>query len=174
MNNLRAKQEGAVLIISMVILLLLGIIASITAQTNALQLQMAGNDEAKSDAVQRALGIVDAIMGDENNTPIVGGIGYKICAVSGASDEDCDAQMIDIAEELADIQLPNTSATFHATRVGPLETTIPVMSENMANSASQYRAVRYEIVSEFDGTEVKLGRARVAQGVLVKIPAPGQ
>ena len=58
--------------------------------------------------------------------------------------------------------------------MGPLETTIPVMNESMASSGTAYKAAKFEILSDYDGADIELGRAVVVQGVLVRIAAPSQ
>jgi Tfp pilus assembly protein PilX len=46
------QQAGVVLVVSLLVLLVMGIIATTVARTNQLQLHMAGNDEARIAAMQ--------------------------------------------------------------------------------------------------------------------------
>jgi len=174
MNRGMARaQRGVVLIVSLLILLLIGVIAATTSEVSLLQLFMAGNDESKSDALERSLAAVDAILDNADNTPVVGGIDYVICkddAVDAAG--ECSVKWIDLAASgIPDLdKYPN----YTVKRVAPLETTIPVMDESMASSGTSYRAARFEISATFDDTSSGLGRATVTQGVLVKLAASAQ
>ncbi|TXS91368.1 hypothetical protein FV139_16725 [Parahaliea maris] len=162
------SQRGAVLLISMLILLLLAIIATTVSETNLMQLQMAGNDEAKSEATQQSLAIVESILSDQSNIPVVGDIGFKICASGGSG---CDLHVMDVDSAL----IPATGTTdYYAVRVGPLETTIPAMDESMASSGASYKAAKFDIYASYDGTANKQGYTKVVQGVLVKLAASAQ
>ena len=77
MTYRRSRQEGAVLIIALMFLLLLTLVATTGAETSTLQLQMAGNEQSRVEAQQQALAIIDAILDDSDNTPVVGGVGSK-------------------------------------------------------------------------------------------------
>lgn len=174
MNRGMARaQRGVVLIVSLLILLLIGVIAATTSEVSLLQLFMAGNDESKSDALERSLAAVDAILDDANNTPVVGNLDYVICKL-GAADpgNECNVKVIDLtASGIPDLgNYPN----YTVIRVAPLETTIPVMDESMASSGTSYRAARFEISATYDDTASGLGRTTVTQGVLVKLAASAQ
>ena len=169
--NSRGQQKGLVLIVSLLVLLLLAIIATTVSETNLLQLRMAGNEQAKTEALQRSLALVDAILDNASNTPVVGGIGYKICK-QGVSGGGCNTSTITVDGTLEPAAIGDFD--YFVTRVGPLETTIPVMSEQMASSGTAYKAAKFEITSDYDGSDENLGRARVVQGILVRIAAPSQ
>jgi hypothetical protein len=169
MQKLTMKQEGAVMIISLMFLLLISMVASTAAQTNTMQLQMAGNDQLRADAQQRVMALLDAILDDADNTPIVGNVGYKICE-AGSTDTSCDQALISLVSSVIDVPT-GTSNDFFVTRMGPLETGAPVMNESMASSASAFSVARYEVSASFDGDGAKLGNSNIVQGITVKIPA---
>jgi hypothetical protein len=172
-SSIGKRQTGVVLIVSLLILLLLAIIATTVSQVSLLQLSMAGNDEAKADALQRSLAAVDAILESSSNTPVVGDLGYTICK-KGVTGGDCDVDSIDLS--LLTFPPPNLDKypNYTVTRVPPLETTIPVMDESMASSGTSYRAARFEISATYDDSAEGQGRASVVQGVLVKLAASAQ
>ena len=89
---------------------------------------------------------------------------------SGATANSCDAKVIDIPTSVTTTPA-NTSLDYNATRVGPLESSPPSMSEDEASSAAFYRVARYEITAEFDGSDAQLGNSRIVQGMMVRIPA---
>ena len=157
------------LIIALIFLLLISLVAATAAETSTLQLQMAGNNQSRVEAQQRVLAILDAIMDDKDNTPIVGDIGYKICDTSSI-DVSCDQTLISLASSVTTVP-SGADKDYYVTRMGPLETDAPVMSEDMASSASAYKVARYEITASFDGSAARLGNSSIVQGVQVKIPA---
>jgi len=169
-SDIASRQRGVVLIVSLLILLLLGIIATTTSQVSLLQLFMAGNDEARSDALQRSLAAIDAILDNADNTPVVGDLGYVICKKGNT----CDADLIDLATTNPEIPDLDKYTDFTVVRVAPLETTIPVMDESMASSGISYRAARFEVTAFYDDTASGQGKATVTQGVLVKLAASAQ
>jgi hypothetical protein len=165
--NVTRSQNGVVLIICLIMLLLIGIIATTTSQVSLLQLFMAGNEESKSDALQRSLAAVDAIIDNANNLPVVGSLDYVICK-TGSS---CDAPVIDLAASTPGFPDLDKYPDFKVIRVAPLETTIPVMDESMASSGISYRAARFEVSATYDDTASGQGKSTVTQGVLVKLAA---
>ena len=169
MHTPSRRQDGAVLIIALMFLLLLALVAVTTSETNTLQLQMAGNDQLRVDAQQRVMAILDAILDNDNNTPVMGDVGYKICD-QGSLEASCDQTLISLDASITNVP-SGTSSTYFVTRMGPLETGAPVMSESMASSASAFNVARYEITASFQGEAARLGSSTIVQGITVKIPA---
>ena len=171
MNGKHDGQQGAALIVSLLFLLLITLVATTGAQTSTLQLLMAGNEQSRVEAQQRALAVLDAIIDDDNNTPVVGGIGYKICD-AGSADNSCDLKQIVL--DGAVTALPaGVDLDYFVTRVGPLEIDAPSMSEEQVSSASAYKLARQEVVAVVDGLEERLGTSTIVQGVHIRIPAQG-
>jgi hypothetical protein len=163
-------QRGVVLIVSLLVLLLLGTIATTVARTNLLQLHMAGNDAARIDAMQQALAMVDAVLPSAVAIAPLGGVGYRLC-LPDSTDTGCD----DYSLLLETGALPATGITDVAvTRVAPLEERMPVLGETEASSTVYYRVAKLEVRVSYDGSADGLGRATVAQGLLVRIPAAPQ
>ncbi len=169
MHTLPRRQDGAVLIIALMFLLLLALVAATASETNTLQLQMAANDQLRVEAQQRVMAILDAILDNDNNTPVIGDIGYKICDQSSL-EASCDQALISLDSSITDVP-SGTSNNYFVTRMGPLETGAPVMSESMASSASAFNVARYEVTASFDGEAARLGSSTIVQGITIKIPA---
>ena len=163
------SQQGTILIVSLFFLLLLSIIAATTTETNSMQLRMAGNEQARIEAQQRTMSAIDAIIDNTDNTPVIGDIGYRICA-AGSNASGCDAALINVPSAVSTTP-SNTTLNYHVTRVGPLEASPPSMSEDEASSASFYRVARYEVSADYDGSAAKQANSRIIQGMLVRIPA---
>ena len=92
------QQKGAALIVALLFLVLISLVAITGAETSTLQLQMAGNEQSRLEAQQQAMAVIDAIMDDTDNAPIVGGIGFKICDTAD-TDASCDLKEIELAPE---------------------------------------------------------------------------
>lgn len=167
MNHFR--QRGAVLIVSLLFLLLLTLIATTASRTSTFELKMAGNEQSRIEATQKAMAVVHAIESDSDNTPIVGNIGYKICA-TGVSGGGCNESIINLSSAVTTVQ-SGASLSYNVTRKGPLETDAPTMDEDQASSASAFKVARYEVTASYDGSGAGMGSAEIVQGVLVKIPS---
>ena len=154
---------------SLLFLLLLTLVATTGAENSTLQLQMAGNEQSRVEALQRNMAILDAIIDDAENAPVVGGIGFKICD-QAATDASCDLKEIDIDSSVTTVP-SGVDVDYFVTRVGPLEVDAPSMSEELASSASAYKFARQEITTVIDGTDARLGNSTVVQGMQVRIPA---
>lgn len=159
-------QRGVVLLVSLLVLLLMALVATAVARTNLLQMHMAGNDEAKTAAMQYTLALVDGVLADEASTPVTGPVGYRVCAV-GSSAENCNQSSLSIDDV---VPVEGTADVF-VTRVGPLRARMPAMYEGQASSSVFYRAAKFEIRASYDGTEYEHGRSVLVQGVLVRLAA---
>lgn len=165
------KQDGVALIVCLIMLLLIGLVATAGSQVGQLELFMAGNSEAKSDAMQRSLAAVDAVLEEPDDyLPVTGDIGHVICKVG----DTCDADLIDLASSHPQLPDQDKYTSITVTRAGPLETPLPVMDENNASSGVAYKGARFEVTAEYDDSASGLGKARVTQGVMYRIAAPTQ
>ena len=155
-------------------LLLLTILAAAMSQTNILQLQMAGNDEAKMESMQRALAIVDAMLDDTQNTPVTGDVGYRICPTTpGPNTVGCDQTILSLrADVAAQVLDANVDIDYYVDRIGPLETPAPFFDEDDVYSADSFKVARQEITVRFDRTDENLGLSEISQGYLRLIVSP--
>ena len=169
MNTHREKQQGAALIVALLFLLLITLVATTGAENSTLQLQMAGNEQSRVEALQQNMAVLDAIIDDPDNTPVVGGVGFKICDLA-STDASCDLTEIDLDSTVTTVPT-GVGIDYFVTRVGPLEVDAPSMSEELASSASAYKFARQEITATVDGTDARLGNSTVVQGMQVRIPA---
>jgi hypothetical protein len=158
------------LIVSLLVLLLLGIIAITVARTNQLQLHMAGNDEGRVAALQQALAVLDAVLDSPSAISLDGGLGHRNC-LAGSVDQSCDEYTI----ELTPGALPEAGRLeVTVTRVAPAESAMPVLGAAAASSAVHYRVAKFEVRVTYDGSAAGIGRAALAQGVLVRLPVATQ
>lgn len=160
------SQGGAVLLVSLLVLLLLAVIGTALGRSSLLQLQMAGNDEANTAAFQQALALVDAVLAEEAGMPVRGGLGYRVCLL-GSRDPACDETSLSVDGPPAEAG----ESSAHVTRVGPLQARLPIMNEQWASSSVAYRGAKFEVSASFTGSARSPGRASLAQGVLVRFEA---
>lgn len=120
--------------------------------------------------MQQALAVVDAVLPSAVATLPTGGVGYRQCQPDSA-DTDCD----DYSLVLQSGALPAAGNTAVAvTRVAPLEERMPVLAEDQASSTVYYRVAKLEVQVSYDGSAAGLGRATIAQGLLLRLSASPQ
>lgn len=162
----RPNQRGVVLVVSLLVLLVMGIVATTVARTNQLQLHMAGNDEARIAALQQALAVADGIFARSANTHVSSGVGHRNC-LADSVDTGCDEHTLMLEQGV----LPAIGELHAAVvRMAPEEGRMPVFSEGAANSTVHYRVASFELQVVYDGTAEGSGRSSLAQGVLVRFP----
>jgi Tfp pilus assembly protein PilX len=162
----KKRQNGVVLLIAMIFLLLLAIIAGTVTQTSILEFFMAGNAQFREEAFQEAQAVVTEISSDINNFPVAGGIGYTACK-TGAG---CDSNLIPLVGAVS------TTADYRVVRRGPLilESLPFRQGESSGSSSPTFDAVIFEIQVAVDGSDSRLGSAEIVQGMAVRIASSGQ
>ena len=166
LNHGKRQQAGVVLVVSLLVLLVMGIIATTVARTNQLQLHMAGNDEARIAAMQQALAVIDGVFARPGNFRTDVGVGHRMCHVAALS-VGCDSQSLTLDPGV----LPTVGQLELAVeRLAPEAGRMPVLGENDANSTVHYGVAKFEVQVVYDGTADGRGRASLAQGVLVRLP----
>jgi hypothetical protein len=169
----KASSKGAVLLLAMIFLLLLAMVAGTVMQNSILSFRMAGNDQFREEAFQKAQGIVSAISEDQDNFPVSGGVGYIICKDNTVT-AGCSADFAPIDPDV--VTLPaGVTIDYQIERQGPLLLeTIPFrLSQDSTSSSLAYDAAIFEAKVEVDGSAVGLGKAQVVQGVAIVIATTG-
>ena len=120
--------------------------------------------------MQQALAVVDAVLPSAVVIAPAGGVGYRQCLPDSA-DTDCD----DYSLALQSGALPAVGITDVAvTRVAPLEERMPVLADPQDSSPVYYRAAKLEVQVTYAGSAAGLGRATIAQGLLLRLSASPQ
>lgn len=166
------NQSGAVLVVSLILLLLLGLLATSVSENSLLQVQMSGNDEAKLAAQHEAFAIVDAIIENSESAPVLGDLGYTVCSADEAQQPGtCNETTIDLSP--LGVIPSDASVTFYVQRVGPEEVPLPFVDATRAGSASRFKLARHEIVVDIDRTDQGRGRVQLVQGLIRVLPESG-
>ena len=167
------QQSGAVLILSLVLILITGIIATSVMRTSVMEVKMVANTQFKEEAFQKAESIINAISADQDNFVVTGGIGHTTCAIGGSS-ANCNNFSIALPSEVTNVN-SSVGLDYFIERKGPLFAPIPFREhDTRASGANSFNVAIFEVVAEYDGREKRLGYQEIWQGVAIKIAAANQ
>ncbi|MFT4519623.1 MAG: hypothetical protein ACI9JM_002020 [Halioglobus sp.] len=161
-------EQGVILLLVMVFMLLLGMVATTVLSTASLELRMASNDQLQEEAYQQARGIASELSQKPEHFPVTGGVGFTACAV-GDKSEGCDDFILAV---LLSAKVPDgVQLSYRIVRLGPLVTKgFPIReSQSGASSAGSVNAALFEIDVQIDGSGQGLGSARVVRGIAVPL-----
>lgn len=164
------------LLLAMIFLLLLAMIASTVTRTSILEFQMAGNDQFREEAFQKAQAIASALAEDEDNFPVAGSVGSRICEPTDPDPNSvCNFTTLAVDGETRAVPA-GVDVSFHIERQGPLfiESLPFRQREGDASSAQAFDAAVFETVVEVDGSDARLGRASVVEGIVRRVAASAQ
>lgn len=169
-SALRLHSRGAVLLLALVFMLMLGMIAATVMQTAILQLRMAGNDQFLEEVLQKAQAIADQLSLEADNFPLSGQVGDINCP-QHLEDPECTRTQLQVPES-ADIT-QSVALQYRVTRREPLVWKgFPIReAQSAVSSSSSFDAALFEIDVRIDGSAARLGSAHVVQGIVVRVPA---
>lgn len=158
------RQRGAVLLVSLIFLVVMGLLALSSMQTSRLELRMANNEEVRGAAHQAAQALVDAIIATPAMTPVIGGLGFTLCT---AGQPGCNLPSLfmpagPLAPEVAAGHLFATATLTAPTNIPP--------PRGFGFSADKFAASIYQIDATYDRADEGLGQADVTQGLIVLTP----
>jgi hypothetical protein len=169
----RLPSRGAVALLALLFMLLLSIVAATVLQSGSLQLHMAGNDQFKEEALYQAQAIATELSLQRDNFSLQDTVGSTTCLL-GDEAPPCDRSSLPVPASAQ--HLEGYMLDIRITRQDPLLWRgFPVReSEKNASSARSFDAAIFEVDVHLDGSEARLGSARVVQGVAVRVPAVHQ
>jgi hypothetical protein len=143
-------------------------------QTSILEFRMAGNDQFREEAFQKAQGIAAAISADQVNFPVSGGVGYVLC-LDNTVTPGCSKDLVALDPDIISVP-PGVIVDFQVERQGPLllENLPFRLAQGSTSSSLAYDAAIFETSVEVDGSAVSLGTAQVVQGVAIVIVSSAQ
>ena len=160
-------EQGAILIISLIFMLLLMISATTTMRSSTLGLRMAGNEETRVSTAEMAQSIIDEVVGDPDNLVVSGGAGFVNCTANVAG---CTENTITIDVNLLPLVEINKAEVI-VERLAPALTPAP---RGINSSADAFFAARFEVDTTYDGTADNEGKVGISQGVMVLVPRGSQ
>jgi hypothetical protein len=160
-RNFRHSQRGGVLAVSLIFLIVIGLLGLSSLQTSRLELRMANNEEVRTNALQMALALADAVVATPTMTPVFGGIGYTLCT---AGQPDCDNPSLfmpdpALAPDVANGYLAGTVVLRTAPNSPP--------PRGLGFSADKFAAAGFQLTSTYDRADEGLGSTTVSQGLLI-------
>jgi Tfp pilus assembly protein PilX len=169
-NTHITRCRGAVLMLALVFMLMLGIVAATVMQTAILQLHMAGNDQFLEEAFHKALAIATELSLDTDNFLLGEAVGHTNCPEQEPG-PNCDSRLLKVpasAAATAGIELD-----YRVTRQDPLlwKGFSIRESQDTVSSSSSFDAATFEIDVRVDGSENRLGTAHIVQGIAVRVAA---
>jgi len=160
-TNSRKNQRGGVLLVSLVFLIVIGLLGLSSLTTSRLELRMANNEEVRTNALQIAMALADAVVATPAMTPVFGTLGYTMCTAGQPNCDNPSLFMPDpaLAPEVASGHLGGTVVLRTMPNTPP--------PRGLGFSADKFSAAGFELTSTYDRADEGLGSATVRQGLLV-------
>lgn len=174
------KNQGTVLILALVFMLMLAIISTTATQTALLRLRMAGNNLFLEEALYKAEAISDELSQSPDNFLLDTEVGHSNCPLD-AKVLDCELRLL--PEPMAVTVSEGYEIDYRITRQDPLVwQDFPVGdSQGTVSGKRSFDAAIFEVDVRVDGSRNRGGSAHVVQGVAVRtvpigdgIPPPGE
>ncbi len=157
-------QDGAILIISLVILIAISLLTISSLRSSNIGLRMAQNEESRIAAEQGAQALADAIVSDPQTTPVVGGSGFTFCT---PGESGCNRYDLPVANSVIAYNISTGDLTARVQRMGPIFRPPPRIVES---SIDKFSSATFEVTATYDRTDESLGRQRIVEGVMVLVP----
>lgn len=162
-NSIR-RQDGAILVMSLVILIAISLLTISSMRSSNIGLRMAQNEESRIAAEQGAQALADAIVSDPETTPVTGDSGFTICTPGVAA---CDRYDLPVSNSVLAYDISSGDLSARVQRMGPLFRPPPRVVES---SIDKFSTTSFEVTATYDRADESLGRQQIVEGVLVLIP----
>lgn len=159
-------QRGVALAVALIILVITTLIALSASRFTVLELKQATNFETVREAQQSSQSVVDTIIGNRDNLPVTGGVGYSVCINSPGHTSDCD-EYATLPPSVFAAEISKGQVSGRGTRQSPLLGPPP---RGTGASLAKFSAARFNVSGRYDRTEDRLSRSDVDQGVIVLVP----
>ena len=163
-TNPIGRQDGAILVISLVILIAITLLTISSMRSSNIGLRMAQNEESRVAAAQGAQALADAIVSDPNTTPVIGGSGFTICT---AGESGCNRNDLPVANPEIAYYIATGDLTGRVQRMGPIFRPPPRVVES---SIDKFSSATFEVTATYDRADEALGRQQIVEGVMVLVP----
>jgi len=165
--TMTGAQQGSVLLISLIFLLILTLAATTTMRTSTMELRIASNEQTRVSTLELTQSIVDQVVGNPDNIIVSGDVGFVNCTTNVAG---CSQQTITIDETV----LPAAKQANAAVIVERLSPALTPAPRGINSSADAFYAARFEVETDYDGIDDNEGRVGLVQGVIVLVPRGAQ
>ena len=166
-KTVRNKDDGTVLILALVFMLMLAVISTTAMHTALLQLHMAGNDQFLEEAFHKAEAIADELSQNPDNFVLDTQVGHSNCPLDPKT-LDCELRLLAVPASVATSE--GYDIDYRITRQDPvLWLDFPISeSQATASSSRNFDAAIFEVDVRVDGSRKRRGSAHVVQGVAVR------
>ena len=162
-------ERGAVLLLAMTFLLLLGLLSTAALRSSVLELHMAANQQFSAELDQKARAISAALAEEKANFPTHMEPGHQLCYPPGGGGS-CVGPLVGLPSAVAALPIA-VRADYSVTRLSPR--TIDGMpfrrAEDTVSSALAFDTAMFEVEVSVNGSGVRLGRSDIAQGMAVDV-----
>ena len=170
------RQQGVVLLVALVFLLLTTIIATTVMNTSIQEVRMSANDQFKEEAYQQTYAVINAIESNINNFAGDEVVGYRMCpaGTSGTAGTTCNnTTILTVASGVTTVPT-DVTMTYEGERLAPLVSSLPFrLDEADSSSSSKYGVRFFESSARYDGRDAGLGWAEMSQGIGQRIGSGG-
>lgn len=163
----RFQQQGAVLVISLIFMLLTAMIVGTLLTTSSTEMKMATNEQFRLEAGQKAESIIDNLFDEIGNNEEDGYL--------DSPDQRLCVNVVDHVDCIAESLLPNLLTSLTNTVSGEsmeyyieyIDNNVPGYTVLSSSKASSGKFGLYEMHIEYDASELGQGRASLVQGIMV-------
>ena len=163
-ENFPQRQNGTILVITMLFLVAISLLTVSSMQASNIGLFMAQNEESRIAAEQGAQALADAIVSNPSATPVVGGADFTICT---AGESGCNRNDLPIENYVLATAISEGHISARVKREGPLLRPPPRIVES---SIDKFTSASFEVTTTYDRTDESLGKQQITEGVLVLVP----
>jgi hypothetical protein len=160
------RQRGISLVVSLVLLVGVTVVSLSTLSTSLLEMLMAGAEEARMTAFQKAQAGIEAIASEPANFAVVGGVGDSNCTTSFSGSESCSRSSLTLPAGF--------DSAKHAARSERLNPLLACPPRAFATSCDAFKVAHFSIDSRFKDTANRGGRSEILQGFMVLVPLGGE
>lgn len=160
------RQRGVSLLVSMVLLIGVTVVSLSSLSTGLLEMLMAGAEEARMTAFQKAQAGVEAIVGETSNFAVVGGVGDSNCTTNFSGSESCNQSTLSFPAGF--------DTAKHAARRERLNPLLACPPRAFATSCDAFKVAHFSVDSRFRDTVNRGGRSEILQGFMVLVPLGGE
>jgi hypothetical protein len=162
-----AAQRGVALAVALILLVVMTLMVLSGVRMSSNELRMSMNDEIRVNAFEQAQSLVDTVIRDFSNTPVLAD-GEVLCL--NESDAMCDDD---------DLKLPagthydedDDTINVMITRIPPQSAPPPVGS---GFSADKFASAQHQVIGKYDRNATGQGGARVREGLAIVYSAPSE
>lgn len=174
MNTIPNRQSGVVLVVALVLLVAITLLSLAGMSTTTLELLMATNQQARTNAFQQAEAGIDAVAGNLDNFNVVGAVGAQRCTTDFHHDRYYNATD-EVTCGSSDLVVPSEyDLTYSRAAVGRLPPRLQAAPRFIETSAEKLKVATFKVDSRHDARNARGGRAEHNQGMIVTVLTPGQ